>query len=205
MTADTSGSGRLQIIAGRGDGAIELLDGDTLASLGTYNGICSQPITAIHAHGPHTVALTCGSTFMVYDLGSRSIVTQTVTSNISLGAQGSLVRTTINDKAAYLVGGNSALELLDVGGDHVPTIHPISQTLHWRSSIDITLAASDSDGDALSFEITDLPSKGSVTWVDRAAGTLRYIGDGRHTGSDSFQAERPMASSIRLRNRSPCR
>jgi len=188
MTADVTGSGRLQIIAGRSDGAIELLDGDTLASLSTYNGICSQPITALHAHGPHTVALTCGSTFMVYDLGSRSIVTQTVTSNISLGAQGSLVRTTINDKAAYLVGGNSALELLDVGGDHVPTIHPISQTLHWRSSIDITLAASDSDGDALSFEITDLPSKGSVTWVDRAAGTLRYIGDGRHTGSDSFQA-----------------
>jgi hypothetical protein len=70
----------------------------------------------------------------------------------------SLVRTTIGDKAAYLVGGNTALELLDVGGDHVPTIHPINQTLHWRSSVDITLAASDSDGDALSFEITDLPS-----------------------------------------------
>ena len=186
MTADVAGTGHLQIVAARTDGVIEVLDGDTLASLGTYS-VCTGSITAVREHGPHTVSLTCGSAFLVYDLSSASVVAQTLTSNSTLGAQGSLVRTNLAGKAAYLVGGDTAMELVDTSGNHVPAVQPVSQTLHWRGSADIALLASDPDGDKLSYQIANLPLKGSVTWLDRAAGTVRYTAGGTQKGSDSFQ------------------
>ena len=185
--SDVLGSGHLQIIAGRADGVLEVLNGDTLDSVATYN-VCAGAINAVHDHGPHTIAFTCGSSFVVYDLNTQTVVNQTATSNSALGETGALVRTAIDGKAAYFIGGSSALELLDMGTNKLPVMEPLSRSLHWRGSADLTLMASDADGDTVSFELAGLPSKGAVTWLDRSAGTLRYTANGDQKGVDTFAA-----------------
>lgn len=181
--ADALGTGQRQIVAGRTNGDIEILDPDTLASLGTRN-VCSGLVWAVEEHAPKQLAFTCGSTFGVYDVVAQSIVTQTETNVSTVGQWGSIVSTAIGGKQAYLLGGYQAIELLDVSGNSVPSIDAGNYSVHWRGQVDVALNASDPDGDALSYEVVGFPAKGSATWIDRGNGVLRYSVNDVSKGTD---------------------
>ena len=181
--ADALGTGQRQIAAGRSNGEIQILDPDTLAPLDTRS-VCTGPVWAVEEHAPKQLAFTCGSTFGIYDVSAQSIVTQAETNVSSLGEWGAIVSTTIGGKQAYLLGGYQAIELLDVGGNSVPSIDAGSYSVHWRGSVDVALTGGDPDGDALSFEVIEFPRKGTLTWMDRAHGVLRYSVSDASKGTD---------------------
>jgi hypothetical protein len=183
--ADALGTGQRQIVAARNTGEIVILDPDTLATLDTRS-VCAGQVWAVEEHGPKQLAFTCGSSFGIYDVGTQSVVTQTDTKVDSLGQWGSIVSTSIGGKQAYLLGGFQAVEMLDVGGNNLPSISAGNYSVHWRGQVDVTLSGSDPDGDAVSFEVVGFPSKGTVTWLDRASGVLRYSVNDGSKGTDGL-------------------
>jgi hypothetical protein len=177
--------GQRQIVAGLSTGDIEILDPDTLASLGTRH-VCTDQVWAIEEHAPGQLAFACGSSFVIYDVVAQSVVTQTETNVSWLGQWEAITSTAIGGKQAYLLGGFQAIELLDVSGNSVPSVDADSYSVHWRGTTDFTVKGSDVDGDPLSFELVGFPAKGSVTWLDRARGVLRYSANGASKGSDAL-------------------
>jgi Ca2+-binding RTX toxin-like protein len=53
--------------------------------------------------------------------------------------------------------------------------------------LDGSLSASDANGDALTFEIAQAPTHGSVVLVNAATGAFRYTPDANYNGPDAFQ------------------
>jgi hypothetical protein len=59
--------------------------------------------------------------------------------------------------------------------------------MHWRSTgTDITLAGTDVNGNALTWQVVGLPALGTVQVFSKSAGTLRYTPTRTARGTDSF-------------------
>jgi hypothetical protein len=188
--ADALGTGQLNIVAGRGDGLIDILDPDTL-TVAQSSSLCSGVIWSLQQHEPGVLAFTCGLNFGLYNPATQTLVTQTAVSGVSaseIGAYGSMVHATLGGKSTYLIGGSPAVQLIDIGDNDVPVMQPAGLSVHWRGSVDIPLTASDLNGDSLSFELTELPARGALEWANRANGILRYSVENPLKGTDTFSA-----------------
>ena len=160
---DITGTPELEIVAGRADGRIDVLDGETLQPVGQQylNACAGNPVNSLVAQGASVVAFICGSALTLYDLVSAAPVTSTDTGLTWAGTNGSLVNFISNAKSAYFVGGEWPAVFLDVGGNHQPTVQQRNVSVHWRSSVDLQLTGNDADGDALSFQVMSLPAFGT--------------------------------------------
>lgn len=173
-----------EILAGTQVGTIDILDGESLDVLASYE-VCSSPINAIMMHAINQVVVACERSLVVYNLADEEIVDATTVAFDQLGAKGSLVRAVDGHRSLILTGGSEALLFADLSANNVPTLSAAAATASWRGSVDLQLVASDADGDPLHFEVVDLPTLGSVTWIDPVQGTLRYSGAGIGIGDDS--------------------
>jgi len=82
------------------------------------------------------------------------------------------------------VDSNTATVSITVTGvNNVPVASDQSVTTPEDTSVDITLSATDADGDALTYSIVDVPSHGTVTLLDN---TATYTPDANYNGADSF-------------------
>jgi hypothetical protein len=186
LPLDVTGSSALEIVAGRYDGGIDVLDGETLTVLTSYASACPYGVTTLIAHGPHSVAYTCGSEIRVYDLDTSQVIASADTSLIYAGVNGALRRFTAQGKSAFLVGGEWPAVFTDLGGNSVPMLNPLSATLHWRGSTDLQVIGSDVNGDALTFQIAGLPALGTATLTNASTGALHYVAGGINKGADSI-------------------
>lgn len=189
---DVTGSVALEVVAGRQDGSIDVLDGDTLAVLSTHPGACvnangAPSVVSLVVHGPRTVAYACGKDLRVYDLESSSVITRVDTGLNSPGMSGSLRRFTAQGRSSLLTGGEWPAVFTDLSGNSVPTLNALTATLHWRGQADLQVVGSDADGDALSYQLARLPLLGTVTMSDPASGVLRYVASGMNKGADTLQ------------------
>jgi hypothetical protein len=188
--ANLAGGPELEVVAGRVDGAVDVLDGDTLALIDSYAVCTSLPvpaITAIRNQGAGNLLLTCGNQLMVYSTATRSIIDSTAASVGGLGVNASLAVATLNGRSVVLSSGNEAVAFADLSSNHVPVANPLNASAHWRNgTVSVQASGSDADGDTLSFEFESLPTHGSVKWIDRGAGTFVYSSDGSSTSKDRF-------------------
>ena len=72
------------------------------------------------------------------------------------------------------------------GGNGVPTATNGAVSTTTGTAVNGTLAASDSDGDSLTFAVVTAPAHGSVTLVNAATGSFTYTPVSGFSGSDSF-------------------
>lgn len=72
--------------------------------------------------------------------------------------------------------------------NEAPTVSWATTSVMTQSGISYfgTLGASDADGDGLYFRVTDYPSHGTLTLLDREAGTFRYTPADGYKGKDDF-------------------
>jgi hypothetical protein len=208
--SDVDGSQEQEILAGRQDGSVQVLDGETLAVTATYT-VCTSPVVAIEVMPASRILVGCGSNLVVYDLGEGALVSTTESTVADVGRNGSLDTGVVTGRAVVLAGGSEAVAFVDVSDNHVPVMSASSASVHWRGEIDVTVTASDEDGDELHFELASLPSLGSAMWQNLAAGQLRYTSNGASTGldsmavraSDGFQYSAPAMLEITLTNTPP--
>ncbi len=191
LPLDVTGSTELEIVAGRYDGGIDVLDGETLVVLASYPSACvydGSPagVNTLVAHGPHSVAYTCGSEIRVYDLDESQVITSVDTGLIYAGANGALRRFTAQGKSSFLVGGEWPAVVTDIGGNSVPTLNPLGASLHWRGSTDLQVIGSDANGDTLTYQIAGLPELGTATLTNASTGTLHYVASGVNKGADTI-------------------
>lgn len=207
---DVDAAAGAEILAGRSDGRVAVLNGETLTEIATYP-VCAEPINALQMHSSSQLLMTCGDKLVVYSLTSHSIVDVTQTGMGQLGMNSGLVRVVDNNRAVVLTSGNEALKFVDVSNNHLPVISAAAATVHWRGTTDLQLAATDADNDPLRFELVSLPALGSATWQDPASGKLRYAAAGSGVGNDSMvvrvsdgsQYSSQQVVSITLTNTSP--
>jgi hypothetical protein len=180
---DVTGTTQAEIVAGRHDGSIDVLDGETLAVLSTHAGACvGNPVSGIVEHGVRAVAYVCNGALVVYDLD-----TSTVASSVDTGLvwANSLRRFTSAGKSAFFMGGEWPAVFVDLGGNNVPTMPPQVASLHWRGHVDVTIVGNDVDDNPLTFQVVGLPGIGTASWLDADAGRLRYVAAGTAKGTDS--------------------
>lgn len=207
---DVGGSLEREVLAGLATGAIDVLDGETLSLIATH-AVCAEAVTAIEPLPEGRALATCGSDLVVYDFTTGTVVDQAESGATEIGSNGSLVTGNVGGRAVVLAGGTRAVKFLDLSGNQLPLLNPLTATMHWRDSQDLDLTAVDADGDALAFEIVSLPRLGSAVWLDRALGELRYtsnlVDKGRDTFlvrvSDGVQYSSPAAVEIILENFAP--
>ena len=72
------------------------------------------------------------------------------------------------------------------GGNAVPTASNGAVSTSAGTPVNGTLAASDTDGDSLTFAVVTAPAHGSVTLVNAATGAFTYTPASGFSGSDSF-------------------
>ncbi|HET9862185.1 MAG TPA: Ig-like domain-containing protein [Steroidobacteraceae bacterium] len=192
LPLDVTGGAELEIVAGKYDGSIDVLDGETLEVLSNHPSACSigsatYSVTALVAHGPSQVAFACNTELRVYDLATSTLITSVDTENTYFGINGSLRRFTAQGKSSFLSGGLYPAVFTDIGGNSVPSLNPLSASLHWRGSTDLQVIGSDDNGDTLTYQLARLPALGTVTMTDAATGQLHYTANGTGKGADSLQ------------------
>ncbi|HEU4601454.1 MAG TPA: Ig-like domain-containing protein [Steroidobacteraceae bacterium] len=188
--ANVIGGPELDVVAGRSDGSIDVLDGDTLVVLATY-AVCTSPsaqsITAIRNQGAGNLLLTCGNQLIVYNIASQSVVDSTSALSAGLGANASLAVATLNGRSIVLSSGDEAVLFADLSSNHVPVALALNASVHWRNAtVALQASGSDADGDPLQYEFESLPTHGMVKWTDQSAGTFDYTSDGSSSTSDHF-------------------
>ena len=216
LPLDVTGNSELEIVAGRYDGTIDVLDGETLAVLSTHSNACVAGgnipgVRSLRADGPGAVAYTCNGAIMVYDLASSTVTTSVDTGLRFAGVNNSLVRYTARGKTTFLTGGEWPAVFTDLTNNGVPAVDPLSGTVHWRGSTDLTITGSDPNGDALTYQVSGLPSLGIATLTNATTGTLHYAASGTAMGADSFlvrafdgyQYSVPLSVALTLTNTPP--
>lgn len=183
---DVIGTLEQEILAGRGDGSVDVLDGETLSLLSSY-AVCAEPVTALEMQAVGRFLATCGETLAVYDVGTATVLDVATSYASTLGRNGSLVTGVVNGRAVVLTGGNEAVKFVDLSTNQIPVLSPASATLHWRGETDLDLGATDGDADPLTFELVAQPMLGTVVWLDRTSGELRYTSNRTGKGSDQFE------------------
>ncbi|MFC2082458.1 Ig-like domain-containing protein [Candidatus Bipolaricaulota bacterium] len=73
--------------------------------------------------------------------------------------------------------------------NHAPTANDEALTTSEDTPVDLTVTASDPDGDVLTYGIVSGPSHGEITGFDPATGRLIYTPDANYHGDDSFTFE----------------
>lgn len=208
--SDIEGSIELEILAGRDNGSIDVLDGETLDVGATYS-VCPTPVVALEPLPSRRALVACGSELVVYDLAAGMRVAATESTVVGLGRKGSLVSGILGGRAVVLAGGSEAVVFADVSDNSIPVVDPLSTTVHWRGSAELQLSATDEDGDPTTFDMVSLPLLGTATWQDPADGTLRYVAAGSGTGidniavraSDGYQYSAIESVTITLTNTAP--
>ncbi|MFP4598376.1 MAG: Ig-like domain-containing protein [Persicimonas sp.] len=71
-------------------------------------------------------------------------------------------------------------------GNHPPVAGDQTASTLQSSPVDLTLRATDEDGDTLSFRLDSQPTHGALSSFDATRGTLTYTPETGFTGSDSF-------------------
>ncbi|WP_415283121.1 Ig-like domain-containing protein [Candidatus Nitrososphaera sp. FF02] len=82
--------------------------------------------------------------------------------------------------------GNSASAEFEVIND-APVAEDLQLSVDEGGMLEVTLSASDANGDALTFEITEEPENGTLQDFDSAAGTMTYVPEPGYSGDDSFE------------------
>lgn len=211
--ADVSSDTGAEILASTKQGKIDVLNGDTLA-VGATHDVCTGPINALRVLSGTRVVATCNDRLVVYDLAALSVVDETVSSANRLGLNASIAQMVVDGRSTVVVGGDEIVTFVDGAGNDAPTISfPPMATVHWRaSSVDLQLAATDPDQDALRFELIALPLTGTATWLDASTGRLRYTPKaGAALGLDSmmvrafdgFHYSSPQEFAVTLTNTGP--
>jgi hypothetical protein len=186
-TGEVAANAGVEILAGTNAGALDVLDGETLAVLDTHT-VCATPIRAVEMQATNRALVACDDRLVVYDLATRTIVESKSAGTSWLGKSGSLVRGSLNGRAVILAGGMQAVKFVDDSGNSGPqlTVSPVS--VHWRTPTDVQLTASDANNDPLRFEILTSPLRGTAIWTDQVTGRLRYSATpGSGTGSDTIR------------------
>jgi hypothetical protein len=207
---DVAAAAGAEILAGRNNGTIDVLDGESLAAITSYN-VCNSAIRSLQMHAPTRLILTCGSSLIVYDVDARTIVDETPTASLDLGGNGSLVTAVVDNRAMALAGGNHAIKFADLSANRLPVVQALTASVHWRGVRDVQFTATDADGDDLQFQLATLPSFGTATWLNATTGALRYTGGGVRTGTDALQVRAtdgaqysaPQELTIQLTNTRP--
>jgi len=70
--------------------------------------------------------------------------------------------------------------------NHAPVAEDQSVTTDQNTPVDIQLAATDADGDTLTYSIVDDPIHGTLSGFDAATGNVTYTPDPDYAGTDSF-------------------
>jgi hypothetical protein len=209
---DVAGNSALELVASRGDGSIDVLDGDTLAVITSRPNVCvGGGFGALVSHGPSSVAFVCNSALAMYDLATSASLGSVDTGLIWAAQNGSLVRFVSQGKSSFFIGGDWPAVFVDLSGNSVPTLPARTANLHWRSSIDLSITGTDPDNDALSYQVVGLPAIGTVAWLNQGAGQLRYTAGGAAKGTDSlllraydgFQYSDPQTVTLTLTNTAP--
>jgi hypothetical protein len=99
------GSAAREILAARSNGAIDVLDGETLQTLDTH-AVCAAPIRALQMQTTTQAAALCEGNLVIYDFAARIVVDLTQTTHSQLGNGGALVRAIVDGRAMLLAGGN---------------------------------------------------------------------------------------------------
>jgi hypothetical protein len=182
---DVVGSSQKEIAAGRNDGVIDLLDGETLGVLDAFGVCAGTSIEALVDHGGKTAAVVCGNTLKVYDFAARQVVDSTPVNMTNSGEHGALRKFTLASRSHLLVGGSGVVDFIDGAVNHAPVIPAGGFSLHWRGSADYTLGATDADNDPLTYSISGLPTLGAASLPVATPGVLHYVANGTAKGSDS--------------------
>lgn len=211
-TGEVAANAGVEILAAKGTGGIDVLDGETLTLIDAHIVCSGRSINAIHMHSTNRAVLACDDELIVYDFSTRTVVDSTPAGVSSLGMGGSLVRAVDGSRSIILAGGNQAVKFIDASGNNVPQLSLQPASVHWRTPIDVQLSATDADQDALRFELVSLPSFGTATWTDAASGQLRYsaaaatalaVDSLRVRVSDGYQYSTTQTLQITLTNTVP--
>jgi hypothetical protein len=82
--------------------------------------------------------------------------------------------------------GNSVSAEFEVIND-APVAEDLQLSVDEDGLLEATLSASDANGDALTFEITEEPENGTLQDFDPVAGTVTYVPEPGYSGDDSFE------------------
>lgn len=187
VAIDVVSSTQKEVAAGRADGSIDLLDGETLAVLDTFPvaACAGAPIAALLDHGGKTAAAVCDNTLVIYDFAARQAVDSTPVNMPNSGLNGALRKFMLANRAHLLVGGGGLVDFIDGAVNHAPVIPAGGFPVHWRGSADYTLGATDADNDPLTYSISGLPTLGVASLPGATPGVLHYASNGTAKGSDS--------------------
>jgi hypothetical protein len=81
---------------------------------------------------------------------------------------------------------SSQVTVTIVEANHPPVARDHTVSTQEDSAVDLTLGASDEDGDALTFAIASEPTQGALSALDAASGSLTYTPGADYAGADSF-------------------
>ena len=182
---DVTGSTQKEVAAGRTDGLIDLLDGETLAIVDTFAVCSGMTIDALLDHGGKTAAAICNNELLIYDFSARQVVSRTALNMTNSGVFGALRKFKLGSRDHLLVGGSGLVDLVDGTPNHPPVIPAGAFQVHWRGSADYTLGATDADHDPLVYSISGLPTLGLASLPGATPGVLRYAANGIAKGSDT--------------------
>lgn len=98
----------LEILAAKGNGKIDVIDGASYQLEETIN-LCSGEINAVYALNDTHILATCGSEVMSYDLQSGLVEWSDDTQDSGLGEFNNIVSQVINGKQVFLVGGDNGV------------------------------------------------------------------------------------------------
>ena len=154
--------------------------------------------TALGAPKIETITVTslpeegCGSLYLA---SSRVVKGQNISGTVLdllkfIPANETVSEASFTFTAGSLAGGAEILcqiKLLEKKNE-APTLLESTLSVSTQSDISYygTLGATDPEGDLLSFRITAYPKKGTLTLLDKAAGSFRYTPSSGYSGKDSF-------------------
>lgn len=182
---DVTGSTQKEVAAGRTDGLVDLLDGETLAIVDTFAVCSGVTIDALVDLGGKLGAAVCDNDLKIYNFATRQVVSQTELNLTNSGMYGALRKFKLGSRDHLLVGGSGLVDLLDGTPNHPPVIPAGAFQVHWRGSTDYTLGATDADNDPLVYSISGLAALGVASLPGATPGVLHYAASGTAKGSDT--------------------
>ncbi|MCD4815700.1 MAG: tandem-95 repeat protein, partial [Methanosarcinales archaeon] len=172
------------------------VDSSTATVSITVTGVNNAPVASdqsITTPEDTSVDITLSATDADGDSLTYSIVDNTSHGTVTLSGNTATYTPTSNYNGADsftfnandgIADSNTATVSITVTAvDDVPVASDQSVTTPEDTSVDITLSATDADGDSLTYSIVDVPSHGTVTLSDN---TATYTPDANYNGADSF-------------------
>jgi hypothetical protein len=190
LLMDVVGDAKAEIVLGREDGKIDVVDGVTGQSVETIPA-CESPVYALSRgptrSGSKAAYFACRDRIGFVDFTTQSVRTLTGALGEEVGL-GNTLLVANGANPSLTVSTRTGLRHLEQANEGpAPVLRQMDQfTAHWRGSLTAAFDIVSFTPDPITIEVLDAPVHGSVT-VDQNARTFQFLPDA-YRGHDHFVA-----------------